>query len=105
MADENYKRKLTAILTADRAGTLGAQVRENHHDIHPRPKPGWIGSQEPRVRFVEEKRWFLYTETIYYLSPRVVGCLIASNPKTYAGSGYGMLCRDFAAHRCYKETI
>jgi len=46
-----------------------------------------------------------YTETIYYLSPKVVGCLIACNPKTYAGSGYGMLYRDFAAHRCYKETI
>jgi hypothetical protein len=46
-----------------------------------------------------------YTETIYYLSPRVIDCLFASNPKTYAGSGYGMLCRDFAAHRCYKETL
>jgi len=23
----------------------------------------------------------------------------------YAVSGYGMLCRDFAAHRCYEETV
>ncbi len=46
-----------------------------------------------------------YTETIYYLSQRVVGCLIDCNQMTYAGSGYEMLYRDFAVHRCYKETI
>jgi len=57
VADENYKRKLCAILTADRAGMLGAQGRENYHDLHSRPKPGWQESQELRGPFVEEKQW------------------------------------------------
>jgi len=46
-----------------------------------------------------------YTETVYHPFLRAIGCLIAWNSMAYAVSGYGMLCRDFAAHRCYEETV
>lgn len=46
-----------------------------------------------------------HTETIYHLSLRSPCCLTACNSMAYAGSGYGMLYRDFAVHGCYEETI
>jgi hypothetical protein len=46
-----------------------------------------------------------YTETIYHPAASVVGDLIACNAKSYADSGDGVLCRSFAAHRFYEETI
>ncbi len=45
-----------------------------------------------------------YSETIFHLAPSVMGALIACNPKGYAESGDGVLCRDFAGHMCPGET-
>ena len=46
-----------------------------------------------------------YTETIYHSSLGAKGCLIAYNSMAYGVSGYWMLWRDFAVHRCYGGTI
>ena len=46
-----------------------------------------------------------FAETIYPPVPSLSRVLIACTQKTYAVWGDGVLCRDFAAHRCYEETI
>ena len=52
----------------NRAGTHGPQGREDHHDLYPCPEPGRQGRQEPRGRFVKEKRRCLIQKP--YIPPR-----------------------------------
>ena len=46
-----------------------------------------------------------YTETIYHPTPSVADALTACIHKAYAELSDGVLCRNFAAQRCYEETI
>jgi len=46
-----------------------------------------------------------YTETIYPHVPGLADGLTVCIHMAYAGWGDGVLCRDFAAQRCYEETI
>jgi hypothetical protein len=46
-----------------------------------------------------------YTETIYCPILGNTDALSACNHKAYGVLNAGLLCRDFAAHSCYEETI
>ena len=45
-----------------------------------------------------------HAETTYDRVPSVAGDFMACNHKDYADVSRGVLCRDFPATRCYRET-
>ena len=74
-------------------------------EVLPNTQPGRQGRQEPSGRSVEQNSRLSYIETIYHTVLSLVRDLTPSIYKTYGDLRAGVLCRDFAAHRCYKETI
>ena len=81
------------------------QGREDDDDLHARFEPRRPGRQEPRGRPVEENRRCIIRKTIYHPAPSVAETVGGCRHKVYVDSGVGVLCRNFAAHSCSKETI
>ena len=46
-----------------------------------------------------------YAETMYHPTRSVADTVRVCSHKAYADSSVGVLCRNFAAHSCYEETI
>ena len=46
-----------------------------------------------------------YTETTYHIVPSLVDGLTTSIQRAYGDLPSGVLCRNFAAQKCYEETI
>ena len=61
-------------------------------------------SRAPWTTFKGETK-VSYTETTYHIAPSLVDDLTTSIQKAYDDLRAGVLCRNFAAQRCYEETI
>ena len=84
-------------------------VPERRSHIHLEPPPIYStgearASGAPWTTFKGETK-VSYTETTYYTVPSLVDDLTTSIQTAYGDLPLGVLCRNFAAQRCYEETI